>query len=166
MAKLIVAIASNRVIGKNNDLIWHLPADMKFFTETTKNNIVVMGRKNWNSIPDKYRPLPHRLNVVVSRDPEFSDEGCVVFGSVEDAIEAYKMDDRETYVIGGGQIYAYALKHNLVDEMLITTIHQDFDGDTFFPDFNEDNWEKQLLMSHPIDERNPHAFDVWRYTKK
>lgn len=166
MVKLIVAKASNNVIGKDNDLIWHLPADMKFFTNSTTGHIVIMGRKNWNSIPDKYRPLKNRLNVVVSRDPSFTDDGCEAFTSVEAAIEAYKNDARDLYIIGGGQIYKYSLENNLVDEMLITRIDQEFEGDTFFPDFNESNWTKELLFSHEIDEKNPHSFEVWKYTKK
>lgn len=125
-----------------------------------------MGRKNWNSIPDKYRPLPDRLNVVVSRDAGFNDEGCVIYNSVEDAVNSYKTDERETFIIGGGQIYKYSLEKNLIDEMFITIIDQDFEGDTYFPEFDEDEWDKTLLMSHPVDERNPYSFDVWRYTKK
>ena len=166
MVKLIVAIASNRVIGKDNDLIWHLPADMKFFTNTTKGHIVLMGRKNWLSIPDKYRPLKDRLNIVVSRDTRFSSNDCVTFNSIEKAIEKYQGDERDTYIIGGGQIYEYCLDHNLVEEMYITKIHREFDGDTFFPEFDESNWNKTLLFSHKTDEKNQYPFDVWKYTKK
>lgn len=124
-----------------------------------------MGRKNWNSIPDKYRPLSNRLNAVVSRDPAFSDEGCVAYTSVEDAINAYISDERDTYIIGGGQIYKYALDNDLVDEMLITKIDQDFEGDTYFPEFNEEQWSSEMIMDHPIDEKNKHSFKVWKYTK-
>lgn len=166
MVKLIVAIAANRAIGKNNDLIWHLPADMRFFTQTTLNHIVVMGRKNWNSIPDKYRPLKDRLNVVVSRDTSFEDDGCVVYHSIEDAIEAYRHDERDTYIIGGGQIYKYVLEHDLVDQMLITKIDQSFDADTFFPEFDESLWQKECIMEHPVDEKNAYSFNVWKYEKE
>ena len=92
MVKLIVAISENRVIGKDNDLIWHLPADMKFFSDQTKGHIVLMGRRNWHSIPDKYRPLPKRLNVVVTRDTCFDEVGCDVYHSVEKGIEAYNTE--------------------------------------------------------------------------
>lgn len=166
MVKLIVAIGSNRVIGKDNDLIWHLPADMKFFSDTTKGHVVIMGRRNWHSIPDKYRPLPNRENVVVSRDPNFTDQGCTTFTSVEAAIEAYKADERDTYIIGGGQIYWYALDNDLVDEMLITHIEQSFEGDTFFPEVDMNNWTRQIYMTHEIDEKNPYAFKVWEYKKR
>ena len=166
MVKLIVAIASNRVIGKDNDLIWHLPTDMHFFTTTTIGHIVIMGRRNWNSIPDKYRPLKERLNVVVSRDPSFKDEGCVAFNSIEEAINAYRDDPRDSYIIGGGQIYKYCLENDLVDEMYITRIKQAFDGDTYFPEFNENNWDKSMIMHHHVDDRNAYEFEVWKYTKK
>ena len=166
MVKLIVAKAANNVIGKDNDLIWHLPADMKFFTETTKGNIVVMGRKNWESIPDKYRPLPGRLNLVVSRDTTFHDDGCKSFTSVEDAIKEYKSDNRDIYVIGGGQIYAYALDHDLIEEMLITEIDHTFEGDTFFPEFDASEWNKELLLKKVQDDKNRYPFSIWRYTKK
>lgn len=166
MVKLIVATAANRVIGKDNDLIWHLPADMQFFTQSTLNHIVIMGRNNWHSIPDKYRPLKERLNIVVSRNPNFKAEGCQVFKSIEDAIEAYRADPRDIYIIGGGQIYQHCLQHQLVNEMYITKIHHEFEGDTFFPEFNEAEWQKELLFSHPVDDRNAYPFDVWKYTRK
>lgn len=166
MVKLIVAKASNNVIGRDNDLIWHLPADMKFFTQSTTGHIVIMGRKNWISIPDKYRPLKNRLNIVVSRDSKFSDEGCEVYSSIESAIEAYEHDDRDIFIIGGGQIYKYSLENNLVDQMLVTHIDQDFEGDTYFPEFDESLWHKDLLFSHQKDKKNPHSFSVWKYDKK
>ncbi|HIP35275.1 MAG TPA: dihydrofolate reductase, partial [Crocinitomix sp.] len=125
MTKLIVAKASNNVIGKDNDLIWHLPADMRFFTQTTKGHIVIMGRKNWDSIPLKYRPLSGRINVVITRNKKFSHPDCTTFNSIEDAIVFYQKEyaDKTIFIIGGGQIYDYAIKNNLVDEMLITNIH-------------------------------------------
>jgi dihydrofolate reductase len=166
MVKLIVAIASNNVIGKNNDLIWNLPADMRFFTQATKNHIVVMGRKNWRSIPSKYRPLSDRLNIVVSRDTTFSDTGCTVFHSIEGALDSYKNDKRDIFIIGGGQIYRYCLENNLVDEMLVTKIEKAFEGDTFFPEIRVSLWNTSLIMSHDIDEKNAYAFNVWRYIKK
>ncbi|MEX1002295.1 MAG: dihydrofolate reductase [Crocinitomicaceae bacterium] len=166
MIKLIVAKSTNNVIGKDNDLIWNLPADMKFFSTTTKGNIVVMGRKNWESIPNKYRPLPERLNLVVSRDTSFSEPGCESFTSIEEAISAYEKDPRDIFIIGGGQIYAYCLRHGLVDEMLITEIDHSFEGDTFFPDFDQSEWNKELLLKKEKDDKNPYPFSIWKYTKK
>ena len=166
MVKLIVAIAANNVIGKNNDLIWHLPDEMKFFTTTTKGNIVIMGRRNWDSIPVKYRPLPGRKNIVLSRDESFSEEGCEVFSSVESAIDAYNNDERDTFIIGGGQIYKHTIDNDLADELYITKIDHTFDGDAHFPIINESNWNTELILSHEIDDRNPYPFKIWKYTKK
>lgn len=168
--KLIVAKASNDAIGKDNDLIWHLPADMRFFTETTKGHIVLMGRKNWDSIPSKYRPLSDRINVVITRNVSFSHPDCVVFNTVEAAINHYKNapnknEEQDLFIIGGGQIYAYCLEHNLLDEMYVTFIDESFDADTFFPEFDESKWNKECIMHHDIDEKNKHVFDVYHYTK-
>lgn len=167
MVKLIVAKASNDVIGKDNDLIWHLPADMRFFTQTTKGHIVVMGRRNWDSIPLKYRPLSDRINVVITRNDAFHDPGCSVFHSIEEAIAFYKTDaTRDIFIIGGGQIYTHAIKHNLVDEMFVTHIDQAFEGDTWFPAIDETVWQKEPVMSHPKDEKNAYSFTVFKYTLK
>jgi len=168
--KLIVAKAKNDVIGKDNDLIWHLPADMRFFTQSTKGHIVVMGRRNWDSIPLKYRPLSDRINVVITRNTAFSHPDCVVFNSVEAAIEHYTshaatQDDRDLFIIGGGQIYTYCMAHDLLDEMYITFIDESFDGDTYFPEIDAEKWDRELIMHHPIDEKNKYVFDVYKYTK-
>lgn len=167
MVRIIVAVASNGVIGKNNDLIWHLPADMKFFTQTTSGHIVIMGRRNWDSIPLKYRPLSNRINVVVTRNREFNAPDCVVFHSIEEAINHYKTQtEKDIYIIGGGQIYDEALKKNLADEMYITHINQAFDGDTWFPVPDDNTWNKYLMFTHEPDDKNQYAFSVFRYTKK
>lgn len=168
--KLIVAKGKNDVIGKDNDLIWHLPADMRFFTQTTKGHIVLMGRKNWDSIPLKYRPLSERINVVITRNKYFTNPDCVVFNSVETAINHYKnhaptADSRDLFIIGGGQIYQYCMDNDLLDEMYVTFIDETFEGDTFFPEINEEKWDKKCIMHHPIDEKNKYVFDVYHYTK-
>ena len=167
MVKLIVAKGQNNEIGKDNDLIWHLPADMRFFTQSTKGNIVIMGRRNWDSIPLKYRPLSGRVNAVVTHNRKFSHADCDTFHSVEDAINHYKENsDKAIFIIGGAQIYNYCLKNNLVDEMLITYIHQDFEADAFFPEFEENEWQKEMIMDYKIDDKNPYDFTVFRFTKK
>lgn len=166
--KLIVAKAKNNVIGKDNDLIWHLPADMRFFTETTKGHIVIMGRRNWDSIPLKYRPLSNRENVVITRSKTFSHPDCTVFNSIEDALSHFQTDPVETrdlFIIGGGQIYAHSLAHNLCDELYITFIDHEFEGDTYFPEIDENTWKKELILHHPIDEKNHYLFDVYKYTR-
>ncbi len=165
--KLIVAKGENNEIGKDNDLIWHLPADMRFFTQTTKNHIVIMGRKNWDSIPLKYRPLSNRINAVVTRNTEFSHPDCDTFHSVEAAIAHYKKtEDKTIFIIGGAQVYKYCLDHQLVDEMLITYIKESFEADAFFPNFEAKEWEQEMIMDYKKDEKNPYDFTVYRFIKK
>ena len=162
---LIVAMDRNRGIGRDNDLMWHLPNDMRFFKETTENQIVVMGRKNYDSIPEKYRPLPNRENVILTKNTAFEASNCSVFNSLDAALSAYESDkNRKLFIIGGGQIYKLALDANILEEMFITHIDGDYEADTFFPDFNESDWNKELLMSQSIDERHQHDFNVFRYT--
>jgi dihydrofolate reductase len=164
---LIVAMDRDRGIGKNNDLMWHLPADMKFFRETTTNNIVVMGRKNWDSIPSKYRPLPNRENVILTRNNNFEAGNAYVFHSLEECLKYYKNEtERIVYIIGGGEIYRQAMALNSVDEMYITHVNEVFGADTFFPEFDEQNWSTQEIMSHDQDEKNEASFTIKHYIKK
>lgn len=167
MVKLIVAQAANRTIGKDNDLIWRLPADMQFFKQTTTGNVVIMGRKNWESIPAKFRPLPDRVNAVISRSGDFQSDQCSVFSSLEEAIDFYRGEaGKDIYIIGGGQVYNYALAHDLVDEMLVTHVEQAFEGDTWFPEIDEKKWSKECVLIKEKDEKNPYNFKVWKYSKR
>tara|TARA_B100001287_G_scaffold37027_2_gene26438 strand:- start:5221 stop:5730 length:510 start_codon:yes stop_codon:yes gene_type:complete len=162
---LIVAMDKNRGIGKNNDLMWHLPNDMRFFKDTTVNHIVVMGRKNYDSIPEKYRPLPNRRNVILTRNSNFKAKDCDVFNSLDDALGAYEYGSEKTiFIIGGGQIYALALAQEVVDEMYITYVDGDYDADTFFPEFDESKWRKELVLKQEKDDRHKNSFEVFRYT--
>lgn len=166
IVKLIVAMDQERGIGKNNDLMWHLPADMKFFKETTSGQIVLMGRKNWDSIPERFRPLPGRENVVLTRNQEFSAEGATVFHSLESALVHYRNDDRIFFVVGGGEIYRMALALNCIDEMYITHVNAAYGADTFFPEFDENEWAITELFHHEKDEKNEASFTVKQYRKK
>ena len=162
---LIVAVAENRVIGKDNDLICHLPKDMRFFKETTMGHHVIMGRKNFESIPHKYRPLPDRTNIVITRQSGYKAEGCVVVNSIEAALEIAKQNgDNEPFIIGGRQIYKIALKNNLVDRVYLTKIHHAFDGDTFFPELNSD-WEEVNKVENKADEKHSYDYDFITYEK-
>ena len=156
---LIVAAAENGVIGKDNDLIWHLPKDMRFFKETTLNHHVIMGRKNFESIPHKYRPLPNRTNIVITRQTNYKADGCVVVNSVEAALEIAKENgDKEPFIIGGGQIYKLALEANLVDRIYLTKVHHTFDGDTFFPALNN-KWKEVNKTVNKADEKHAYDYD-------
>lgn len=166
MAKvsLIVAMDRENGIGKNNDLMWHLPADMKFFRETTTGHIVVMGRKNYDSIPERFRPLPNRENAVLTRSFDFQAEGCTVFNSLEDCLAHYKNEtERTVFIIGGGQIYKEALELGVIDEMFITHVDHVFGADTFFPEMDSSKWKIETVFSQEIDEKNKFGFVTKRY---
>lgn len=162
---LIVAMDAERGIGKNNDLMWHLPSDMRFFKETTSGHIVLMGRKNYESIPEKYRPLPNRENVVLTRNTSYHAENCTVFHSLEECLDHYNSEEERTvFIIGGGEIYREALEMNAVDEMYISHINSIFGADTFFPDFNLKNWTVETILEQKKDEKHEASFSVLRYT--
>lgn len=163
---LIVAMDLDRGIGKNNDLMWHLPNDMKFFKETTQGAIVVMGRKNFESIPERFRPLPNRENVVLTRQKDFEAEGCQVFHSMDDCLENYKEDERPFFIIGGGEIYKLALEAESVDEMYITHVNKRYGADTFFPEFELKNWVVSTVVQQEADEKHETNFTVLKYTKR
>ena len=164
---LIVATGQNGEIGKNNDLIWHLPADMKFFKDTTEDHIVIMGRRNWDSIPRKYRPLVGRENVVLTRSEDYSAEGATVFNDLKAALSFYNQSSerRTCFIIGGAQVYQLALDAGCVEEMYITHIDEEFDADTYFPKVDFSEWKSDVVMEHSHDEKNPYAFTVKRYWK-
>ena len=162
---LIVAVSENGVIGKDNDLIWHLPKDMQFFKETTMGHHVIMGRKNFESIPHKYSPLPNRTNVIITRQADYSAEGCVVVNSVEAALGIAKNNgENEPFIIGGGQIYKLALEANLVDKIYLTKIHHSFEGDTFFSELNAD-WKETERIDHKADEKHAHNYSFLTFEK-
>ena len=167
IVSLIAAVPANGAIGKDNKLIWDLPKDMKFFMDSTLNHYVIMGRRNYDSIPEKYRPLKNRTNVVVTRNTDFKAPDCVVVSSIQEGIKAAQENgDKECFIIGGGQIYKEALEMNMVDKMYITHIDQEFEGDTFFPQFTKEDWNLRVLMEHQKDEKNTHDFIIVEYTKK
>lgn len=164
---LIVAVSANGVIGKDNDLIWYLPRDLNYFKRVTENHVVIMGRRNYESIPEKYRPLPKRTNVIVTRQDSYEAANCDLVSSVEEGIElANKLGDAEPYIIGGGQIYRYALDQNLIDRMYITEVHHKFDGDTFFPEVDLSIWKEVSREDHSADNRHNYAYSFVVYEKK
>lgn len=161
---IIAAVAENRAIGRNNDLIWNLPDDMAFFSRSTKGHTVITGRKNYESIPEKYRPLPGRKNIVVSRNSDYSAPGSVVSTSLQTALELASQDNPDVvFIIGGGQIYKEAMESGLVTELFITHVHEDFEADVFFPEVDYGLWNKVSASFHPKDERHPHSFTITRY---
>ena len=162
---MIAAVAENLVIGRNNDLVWHLPDDMKYFMETTKHHHVIMGRRNYESIPHKYRPLPSRVNIIVTQQDDYKAEGSLITNSIEAAIELAKKDRQdEAFIIGGGQIYAQAI--DLAHRLYITEIKASFEGDTFFPEIDKNEWQEVSRKPHGKDDRHDHEFDFVIYERK
>jgi dihydrofolate reductase len=151
---LVVAMARNRVIGRDNRLPWRLPADLAYFKRVTLGHPVVMGRRTFESIG---KPLPGRLNVVVSRNPEFRALGCTVVASLDEAWRA-AAGAPEVAVIGGTSLFAEALP--IADRIHLTEVLADVPGDTYFPDFDRGEWNEQEVLSHPADERHAHPFRI------
>jgi len=156
---MIVAHANNRVIGKNNDMPWHLPADLAYFKKTTLGKPIIMGRKTYESIG---RPLPGRKNIVISRDSDYQAAGVEVVNSVEAAL-ALVSDSEEVMVIGGGAIYQHCL--GAAQRLYITHIDADIAGDTYFPEYDLDIWHKVDSTIRLGDEKNPYQLDFAVYEK-
>ena len=161
---LIAALASNRAIGKDNELLWHLPEDMRHFRETTRGKPVIMGRKTWESLPESFRPLPGRHNIVVSRDPAYQASGATLAGSLADALRqaAAKSNAEEVFVIGGAQLYREALP--LANRLYLTEIEQDFDGEVFFPNVQPQDWDE--ISRQPSQETSGPQFSFVVYQRR
>jgi len=162
---LIAALAKNRTIGKDNDLPWHLPNDMKYFMQTTKGHYVIMGRKNYDSIPEKFKPLPNRTNIVVTRKKDFHAPGCTVVNSLEKGIDlARTANENEVFIIGGAEIYKLSLAE--ANRLYLTEINAEIDGDTFFPEVKRNEWTEVSRKHHQKDEKHLFDFDFVIYNKK
>jgi dihydrofolate reductase len=148
---IIVAIAKNHAIGKNNQLLWHLPNDLKHFKDVTSGHTVIMGRKTYESVG---RPLPKRRNIVITRQ-DISIEGCEVVPSIDEALERCE-NEEEVFIVGGAEIYRQAVP--LTDRVYLTVIDQDFDGDTFFPELNPEEWTEKERENFEPDEKNKYSY--------
>lgn len=155
----IVAMSSNRVIGREGDLPWHLPRDMKYFKAMTMGHHVIMGRNNFTSMD--YRPLRGRVNIVLTRDPYFITSSALVMHSIEEALSyAKNAGETEAFIIGGGEIYKQSM--HLLDKIYLTEVITELSGDTYFPEIDPDEWEILTSELHAADEKNefPMRFDV------
>jgi dihydrofolate reductase len=163
MIKIIMAAkASNNIIGKDNTLVWHLPADLKFFKQTTKGHTLIMGRKTFESLAN---PLPHRDSWVVTRNKDYEREGITVFHSLESAIEAGEQKGLDSvFILGGGEIYRQSM--DIADKLIITEVHHEFDGDTYFPEIDPHKWEEVSREVHKADEKNKYDFAFVQYKRK
>jgi len=153
---IVVAMDTNGVIGKDNELPWRLPADLQHFKKTTMGKPILMGRKTWESIG---RPLPGRTNIVITRDTGYQAEGCLVVNSIDAAMLAAGEQD-EVMVIGGAEFYRQALPRT--DTIYLTRIHETFEGDTVFPELNAADWREVERSDQSADEKNPHDYSFIR----
>ncbi len=165
---IVVAVDSENGIGKDGTIPWHLAKEMKYFKELTsttadpeKKNMVIMGRTTWESIPDKYRPLPNRKNVVLTRNPDYKAEGAIIAHSYEDALALADEDIEEIHVIGGGQIFEESLKHHYTTGLYITKLDRPYDCDTYFPEIPQHFSQRQKLDE---DEEDGVRFTYYLYT--
>lgn len=152
MLTLIAATSTNNALGKDNQLVWHLPLDFKRFKTLTSEHYIIMGRKTFESFP---KPLPNRTHVIITRNKNYeAPEGCIVVSSLEKAIDVCPKNE-EVFIIGGGEIYKQSI--NIADKVELTKVHTEVAADTFFPEIDPEKWEVVFEEHHEKDEK--HAFD-------
>ena len=162
MISLIVAASTNNAIGKDNQLLWHLPNDLKFFKNTTWGMPVIMGRKTFEAVN---KPLPGRFNIVITRQQGWKAEGTIAATDLNDALQkATATNCNEIFVIGGGEIYKQAME--IADKIYITRVHAALDGDTFFPTIDETKWELRSAREFVADEKHAFAYSFQTWEKK
>jgi dihydrofolate reductase len=167
MITLIAAAGENNELGKDNELVWHLPDDFKRFKQLTTGHHIIMGRKTFETFP---KPLPNRIHIIITRNKtyrsEVSQEGnsqVLVVHSMKEALEIAK-DDEQPFIIGGGEIYQLGLSY--ADKIELTRVHGSFHADAFFPDIPSENWKMISEVIHDIDERHKYAFSYQTYIRK
>ena len=160
MLTMIAAAAENNALGKDNDLVWHLPDDFKRFKRLTSGHHIIMGRKTFESFR---KLLPDRTHIIITRKKDYNPEGTLVVNSIEEAIKLAKLDD-QPYIIGGGEIYEMGIK--VADRIELTRVHGEFEADTFFPSIDENEWELVKEQYHPKDEKHDYAFTYLTYERK
>lgn len=161
MITIIVAKSENNIIGNDNQLIWHLPNDLKHFKQLTSGHPIIMGRKTYESLG---KPLPNRTNIVITRNKDWNPEGVLVMNSLHEAIEKSKEIDEEVYIIGGGNIYEQAM--DWADAVEVTEVHQEFEGDTKFPEIDLAIWEETSREDFEKDEKHEYDYSFVRYERR
>ncbi len=156
----IAAVGKNSELGKDNDLLWHLPDDFKRFKKITTGHHIIMGRKTFESFP---KPLPYRTHIVITRQSDYPDKNCIVVKNIDEALKAVRTED-VAYVIGGGEIYKQFMP--FVDEIELTEVDAEFEADTFFPKIDAKIWEKSNEEFHPKDNKHKYAFTFVTYRRK
>ena len=158
----IVAMDEQRAIGKNNQLLWHLPADLKHFKELTTGHAILMGRKTYESIG---KPLPNRTNIILTHGTDLNMPGCVIINSLKDLLQSDLLDEtQELFIIGGAQIYQQLLPYT--QRIYLTLVHHTFGGDVFFPELNPQEWQETSREAHQADEKNPYAYTFLTLERK
>lgn len=160
MIILIAAVAENNALGKNNDLLWHLPKDFKRFKEITSGHHIIMGRKTFESFP---KPLPNRTHVIITRQKNYVCEGCIVVQDLEKAIAVCPKNE-DIFVIGGGEIYSQSI--HLADQLDITRVHHSFEADVFFPEIDPEIWELTTEVVNLKDEKHPYDYSFQTFVRK
>ena len=161
MISLLVAAAENNAIGKDNKLLWHLPKDLKFFKNITWGMVVIMGRKTYEAVD---KPLPGRVNIVITTQPDWQRENAQVAKSLDDALkQAAATNCKEIFIIGGGEIYKQSM--DIADKIYITRVHATLDGDTFFPVIDESKWTLKENIDFEADDKHAYAFSFQQWIK-
>lgn len=160
MITIIVAKAENHVIGNQNQLIWHLPNDLKRFKQLTSGHPIIMGRKTFESIG---KPLPNRTNIVITRNKNWNSEGVLTVNSLEEAIQRGKEIHPDIFIIGGGNIYRQAME--LADALEVTEVHHEFEGDAYFPEINSNEWREVFREKFSSDEKHTFDYSFVRYER-
>ena len=161
MITIIAAIGNNYELGKDNDLIWHLSADLKRFKKVTTGHTIIMGRNTFESIG---KPLPNRRSVIITRNTEYQQEGCDVVHSLEEALELIQGEEK-AFIIGGAQIYKETMQKGLADQLDITKVHSAFEADVYFPEINTHDWKLVSEETFSADEKNPYNYSFLQYQK-
>lgn len=163
MVTVIAAIADNNALGKDNQLLWHLPADLIRFKKTTLNHAVIMGRKTYESLG---KPLPKRINIITTRNKNYKAESCVVVNSLKEALEIASKKDENPFILGGAEIYRQAIA--FADKLYLTFVHHKFEADVFFPKIDKTIWRETSRSTYKADEKNKYGYSFVTYlrTKK
>ncbi len=160
MITLIAAIGEKNELGKDNQLVWHLPEDFKRFKSITSGHYIILGRKTFESFP---KPLPNRTHVIITRQKDYAPENCIVVNSIKDAVAACTKE-QDVFVIGGGEIYKQSIE--IADKLEVTRVHHTFEADTFFPEIDLEKWKLDFEEFHPKDEKHNFDFTFLTYTRK
>ena len=160
MIIMIAAVAENNALGKDNELVWHLPNDFKRFKTLTSGHHIIMGRKTFESFP---KPLPNRTHIIITRQKNYQAEGCIIVDSIEKALSICPKDE-DSFIIGGGEIYTLGLAYT--DKIEITRVHSSFEADAYFPEINKKDWKLEKYECNEKDEKHKYDYTYETYIRK